>query len=69
MSNWTKLSETVYADCHRTGWTGVYDALKAVITGNSRLVVTKPITFSVYVNYENGATYLSGAQLEQDDED
>ena len=64
MSDWNKLSETVYADCHRTGWSGVYDALKAVITGNRRLVVTKPVTFSVYVNYKNGAVYLSGTQLE-----
>lgn len=68
MSNWTKLSETIYADFHRTGWLGVYDAFKAVITRNNRLIVTKPVTFSVYVNYVNGAAYLSGAQLEIDNE-
>ena len=64
MSDWTKLSETVYANCHRSGWMGVYDALKAVITGNNRLITTRPVTFSVYVSYKNGAFYLSGTQLE-----
>lgn len=33
---------------HRAGWTGVWDALVAAVTGSPRRTVPTPVTFSVF---------------------
>lgn len=66
MSEWQKLIETRHVNVHRTGWLGVFDALKAAITGDSRLVVNVPITLSLYIMLFEKSNYIAGTKLEGD---
>lgn len=38
---------------HRTGWAGVWDAFKAAITKNDRVVVPVPTQLDVWIHTEN----------------
>lgn len=65
MSEWQRLAQVRHVDAYRTGWFGVYDALKSAITRNPRITVPKIIQFSVWVKSDSDAEFnISGAQLE-----
>lgn len=66
MSQWQKLIETRHVNVHRTGWIGVYDALKAAITGDKRLVVNVPMTLSLYIMQNGNSNYIAGTKLDVD---
>lgn len=53
MSNWKHnvMTQTIMAN--RSGWKGVWDALKAAVTGNDRLTVPTPVTVSFWVKTDN----------------
>jgi hypothetical protein len=49
---WRKVYSTSYIERHRTGWWGVWDALKAAWKREDRLVVKQPVTLSLWVKVE-----------------
>lgn len=46
---WKQIATYNYIDVHRTGWLGVWDALKAALTGNNRLSVPQKRTTEMWV--------------------
>ena len=65
MAQWKRIIETTYAECHRTGWLGAWDAIKAAITGDERLVVVKPLTVSAWVRADCEVKFdIAGVSLE-----
>lgn len=63
-TKWQKIIETRHINVHRVGWLGVWDALKAAITGDSRLIVSVPITLSLYIMPSENSNYIAGTKLE-----
>lgn len=63
---WKQIIETKYVECHRPGWKGVWDALVSAITGNKRLSVLKPVTFSAWVNSDSDIKFADvGVKVEK----
>jgi len=52
MNEWKKLSECKLIPSYRTGWIGVFDALKSAITREPRITFDQNYTFSVWVKSE-----------------
>lgn len=62
---WERKAITTIIPAHRTGWPGAWDAIVAAITGQPRLTVPTPYTFSVMVKVSKGAEVtLTAAQVE-----
>lgn len=54
MRTWQHLATLRLVHQHRTGWWGVWDALKAAVTGDARTVVKEPYTLEMWANVEQG---------------
>lgn len=63
-NEWRRIGLTKMMPCHRTGWLGVYDALRSAITGEPRLVVTKAITVSMLIKGSDGELDMHSAHAE-----
>jgi hypothetical protein len=60
ISNKAELFSMNLTHVHRTGWLGVWDALKAAITRDGRWVVSKPVQISFWVQCTNCSTLAKG---------
>ena len=49
MTNWEKQSISYTIKAHRTGWAGVWDAVKAAITGDHRPTIRQDLTLSLWI--------------------
>jgi hypothetical protein len=52
MSDLKRYSITNEIQAYRTGWRGVWDAVKAALTRHPRLTVSTPVTFSCFADKE-----------------
>lgn len=63
-NGWKQVCKTTIASHYRTGWNGVYDAVKSAITKQPRSTIAKSVTFGVWVKSEHEVDVkLHGAQL------
>lgn len=68
MNGWKHnvMTQTIMAN--RSGWKGVWDAVKAAVTGNDRFTVPTPITVSFWVKTDSPDTKIeysvAGVQAE-----
>jgi hypothetical protein len=44
---WFRISQETVIQVHRTGWRGVWDAVKAAVTGRPRLTVPQKVVCSM----------------------
>lgn len=60
---WKCIGTTQIVYQHRSGWQGVWDAIKAAITGDERIVVPKKTTLTIWIHcqskIDNAATFVS----------
>lgn len=68
-NEWKEIIHVDYIECHRIGWLGVWDSLKAIITNNKRPIVKCPVTIAFYmkpVDNDNPTTsgFYSGFRME-----
>ena len=61
--NWNKFEVIMPIPVHRTGWRGVYDALRSAVTGKERLSVNKPFRLTFYSTLQGGV-FVNGAKAE-----
>lgn len=66
MAEWTRLTKTVIAPMHRTGWLGLWDAVVAFVKREPRRTVPTKITASVYVKSDKEVKLeIFGFQVEE----
>lgn len=53
-NEWKQFFKTEFIECHRSGWFGVYDAIKSAITGKDRIIVVKPVEISFWYKGDIG---------------
>ncbi len=56
MSDFKQHIASTTIQAHRKGWIGVWDALVAAATGDSRMTVETPIVMSVYARVPDGGS-------------
>ena len=52
-NNWQQHTKNGYIMCYRKGWLGVWDQIRAWITGKERYSVETPITISVWAKKDS----------------
>lgn len=50
LPKWRKLHATRQVRAYRKGWRGVWDAIKAAVTGKPRDTIAETLTFEVWVH-------------------
>lgn len=68
-NKWKQELKLIKIDKCRTGWVGVWDAIKQAITGQPRLVVPCELAITLSVDMPEGATFrVTGVTMgERDD--
>lgn len=60
--NWEHYTAIYIIQANRKGWLGLWDQLIATLSGNNRLTVSTPVTFSVWAR---GDVSLAYSQIEE----
>lgn len=64
MSEWKRIIKTEIIQTHRTGWLGVWDAIKSAITKDDRLQVPRTITISFFAKSEIDGVWGFQSEIE-----
>lgn len=68
-NDWKRIAHIALVDSVRTGWIGVYDAIKSAITGKPRIIVAVPSRLSMYIKQTDDGYLCSGLMFEVIDDE